>query len=51
MNDVQTGDTLWSQRFDRELADIFALQDDITRKVINALKVELDASEQELWSI
>jgi TolB-like protein len=51
LDDVQTGDTLWSQRFDRELADIFALQDDITRKVINALKVELNASEQELWSI
>lgn len=51
LDDVKNGNTLWSQRFDRELADIFELQDDITRQVINALKVELNASEQELWSI
>ncbi len=51
LDDVKNGNTIWSQRFDRELADIFELQDDITRQVINALKVELNASEHDLWSI
>lgn len=35
------GSTLWSHRYDETLEDIFELQDDIARQVIDALKVEL----------
>ena len=35
------GTTLWSHRYDQTLEDIFDLQDDIARQVIDALKVEL----------
>lgn len=42
----RTGDgtTLWSQRYDRVLEDIFELQDDIAKQVIEALEVELRQS-------
>ncbi|OGP90490.1 MAG: hypothetical protein A2157_12690 [Deltaproteobacteria bacterium RBG_16_47_11] len=36
---------LWAERYDRDLKDIFALQDEITMKVITALQVELTAGE------
>src|SRR5690606_25930374 len=32
---------LWSQTFDRELTDVFAVQDEIARAVVEALKVQL----------
>jgi serine/threonine-protein kinase len=35
------GTHLWSQRYDRELADIFDVQDDIAQAIANALKVTL----------
>jgi adenylate cyclase len=41
---------LWAERYDRDLKDIFALQDEITMKVINALQVELTEGEHaRLW--
>ncbi|WP_052121699.1 tetratricopeptide repeat protein, partial [Inquilinus limosus] len=36
-----TGDHLWSERYDRDFDDIFALQDDISRSVVDALRVTL----------
>jgi adenylate cyclase len=36
---------LWAERYDRDLKDIFALQDEITMKIITALQVELTAGE------
>ena len=39
--DAITGHHVWSERYDRELKKIFALQDDITMKVITALQVKL----------
>ena len=39
--DGATGDHLWSERYDRDFGDIFALQDDISRSVVVALKVNL----------
>jgi adenylate cyclase len=48
--DAITGHHLWSERYDRELKDIFTLQDEITMKIINALQVELTEGEQvRLW--
>ena len=39
--DASNGFHLWSQTYDRDLGDIFAIQDDISARVINSLKVEL----------
>src|SRR4029077_2250501 len=41
LTDVATGYQLWSERFDREAADIFAVQDEITRGVVDAVKAHL----------
>jgi TolB-like protein/class 3 adenylate cyclase/Tfp pilus assembly protein PilF len=38
---VSDGFHLWSQRFDREMVDVFAIQDEITRAIVDALKLEL----------
>jgi TolB-like protein/DNA-binding SARP family transcriptional activator/Tfp pilus assembly protein PilF len=39
--DGATGDHLWSSRYDRDFGDIFALQDDISKSVVRALRVNL----------
>ena len=39
--DANTGYHLWSQTYDRELGDIFAIQDDISTSVVDSLKVQL----------
>ena len=39
--DAKSGNHLWSERYDRDLKDIFALQDEITIKIMTALGVEL----------
>jgi TolB-like protein/class 3 adenylate cyclase/Tfp pilus assembly protein PilF len=44
--DATTGNHIWSERYDRELKDIFALQDDIAKKIITALQVKLTEGEQ-----
>jgi adenylate cyclase len=44
--DASTGRQIWSERYDRELKDIFALQDEITMKIINGTRVELTEGEQ-----
>ena len=38
---VADGYHLWSERFDRELEDIFALQDDIAQSIVKILKIEI----------
>jgi serine/threonine protein kinase/Tfp pilus assembly protein PilF len=43
---VADGFHLWSERFDRELADIFAIQDEISLAIIEKLKVELLGEEK-----
>jgi serine/threonine-protein kinase len=40
--EVSNGYHLWSERYDRELSDIFAIQDDIARTIVDKLKLELD---------
>ncbi len=39
---------IWSERYDREMEDIFELQDEITRKIVNKLRVNLSQDSQEL---
>ena len=36
-----TDEQIWSERYDRELTDIFAIQDEITKAVVDQLKVKL----------
>jgi adenylate cyclase len=48
--DAKTGNHVWAERYDRGLKDVFALQDEITMKIINALQVELTEGEHaRLW--
>lgn len=48
--DATNGHHLWAERYDRELKDIFALQDEITLKILTALQVKLTEGEQaRLW--
>ncbi|MCZ6770619.1 MAG: tetratricopeptide repeat protein, partial [Proteobacteria bacterium] len=44
--DALTGRHLWAERYDREVTDIFALQDDIAQNVVTALEVKLTDGEQ-----
>jgi adenylate cyclase len=44
--DGRTGGHLWAERYDRELSDIFALQDDITRQIVTALAPRLSPQER-----
>ncbi len=45
--DATTSGHLWAERYDRELKDIFALQDEVTQRVVAALQVKLTEGEQE----
>ncbi|MCH7895093.1 MAG: adenylyl cyclase, partial [Proteobacteria bacterium] len=45
--DVRTDSHLWSATYDRELEDIFAIQDEISGHIVQALKIALGAGEQE----
>jgi adenylate cyclase len=44
--DALNGGHIWAARFDRPLGDIFKIQDEITRKIVNALSVSLTEREQ-----
>lgn len=44
--DGSTGGHLWAERYDRNLTDIFELQDDVTRQIVGALKVTLTDAEK-----
>ena len=45
--EAATGGHLWAERYDRHLADIFAVQDEITASVSAAIQPALDRSERE----
>ncbi|MET3992937.1 TolB-like protein/cytochrome c-type biogenesis protein CcmH/NrfG [Bradyrhizobium sp. JR7.2] len=45
LNDVSTGSHLWAERYDRELADIFAVQDEITEAIVAAIEPQLYTAE------
>ena len=44
--DALTGQHIWAERYDRDLTDIFALQDEITIKILTAIRVKLTEGEQ-----
>lgn len=45
LNDVSTGSHLWAERYDRGLADVFAVQDEITEAIVAAIEPQLYAAE------
>jgi len=48
--DALTGHHLWSESYDRDLKDIFAIQDEITMKIVTAMRVKLTSGEQaRMW--
>jgi adenylate cyclase len=46
--DALTGNHLWAERYDRDLKDIFAVQDEITMKILISMRVKLTEGEQAL---
>ena len=49
--DSKTGHHIWAERYDRDLRDIFEVQDEIVREIVVALDVELNQGEQvRVWS-
>ncbi|MFC3612233.1 adenylate/guanylate cyclase domain-containing protein [Lutimaribacter marinistellae] len=48
--DTDTGAHVWAERYDRKVADIFELQDDVRSRITAALKVELTPEEAEKLS-
>jgi hypothetical protein len=45
LNDALSGSHIWAERYDRELADVFAVQDDITEAIVAAIEPQLYAAE------
>lgn len=45
--DSVTGGDAWADRFDRELTDIFDIQDELTQEIVKALKVKLTSGERD----
>ena len=45
LNDVATGSHIWAERYDRDIADVFAVQDEITEAIVAAIEPQLYAAE------
>ena len=45
--DATTGGHLWAERFDRDLTDIFAVQDDVTQHIVGALALNLTEGDRQ----
>jgi TolB-like protein/Flp pilus assembly protein TadD len=45
--DASNGGHLWASRFDRDLTDIFAVQDELTQEIVAALKLKLTVGDQD----
>ena len=48
--DASTDFPLWSERYDREMKDVFEVQDEIAQKIAGALRITLSAQEQQALS-
>jgi adenylate cyclase len=44
--DATTGSELWAERYDRPLKDVFAVQDEIVRRIVTTLNLQLNLAEQ-----
>ena len=45
LNDVTNGSHIWAERYDRDFADLFAVQDEITEAIVAAIEPQLYAAE------
>jgi TolB-like protein len=45
LNDVATGSQIWAERYDRRLADVFAVQDEITEAIVAAIEPQVYVAE------
>lgn len=45
LNDATSGSHLWAERYDRELIDVFAVQDEITNAIVAAVEPQIHAAE------
>ena len=45
LNDVANGRHIWAERYDRDVADVFAVQDEITESIVAAIEPQLYAAE------
>jgi adenylate cyclase len=48
--DALTSTHIWAVRYDRELTDIFSVQDEITREIVGALALRLNAGRERFWT-
>jgi adenylate cyclase len=44
--DAKSGQHLWAEKYDRELRDIFEIQDEITKRIVTSLRIKLSEGEQ-----
>jgi len=44
--ETRTGHTVWAERYDREMKDVFELQDEIARRISQALRIKLSPQEE-----
>jgi adenylate cyclase len=47
LTDSATGGHIWADRYDRDLTDIFEVQDDVTHRIVDALKITLSPAEKQ----
>lgn len=47
LSDVDNGTILWAERYDRKFADLFAIQDEVTHKILNSLSLTLTKEEKQ----
>lgn len=45
LNDATTGNQIWAERYDRNIADVFAVQDEITEAIMAAIEPQLYVAE------
>jgi adenylate cyclase len=45
--DAATKHEIWADRYDRQLSDVFALQDEVTQRIVSSLSVRLNLSEKD----
>lgn len=49
LSDGETGAHLWAECYDRELTDIFAVQEEVARKIVDELHIALSPEEASQW--
>ena len=45
LNDTATGSHIWAEHYDRDLVDVFAVQDEITDAIVTAIEPQIYAAE------